>query len=603
MQNNPDKTKILNVIKIAADIGRKAPLMNALNRQAIRFNRGDAVRFDVSLLENGTPIDVSKISTINIEIFDIGAPNAPEPRTASLLVQKTATASDIESVEAEELDTGKCNAAFILDENDTNMDSGFKWMKISSLSADTMRSTFSQGWIEIEESYLSAGEADRLPPEIYLTKDAALSLFLAKEDNLLDLSDKSEARKNIQTYSSSEVDNLIAVHEHSQYLSSAEAENLYCTKNESASIAGNVENISDEVSALASQTVDLSREIERNKEIVEDFACVRMKSGTISVDVKGMDSVPFSICFSYKRKADWQNGDYFFDKSSAVGSAVNGFNILCGNNGEFIKFLFRTNCNTGYASALSFEKSKFPCDGKWHSVVMTVKDKYIENMKCFLDGIMLTPVKSLSYDGNFSGDTSNTSPLKINSFAKDDTSLHSIKIFNFDISQEGSLYTPEDYYNHKRTPAELLNATMEEKALLSLDNDINEVQWKDSSANATHAVLQEETYVPNSKHAYSVAASAIWSIASSNGIFLVKDQAWIPANCKFTICAKSTSEAQFNIGDDSSTTFFDRGKTIPINWTEMGTYWNGNEYKRIRFTPTSTFQGTVEFFVEIKKLK
>ena len=34
MQNNPDKTKILNVIKIAADIGRKAPLMNALNRQA-----------------------------------------------------------------------------------------------------------------------------------------------------------------------------------------------------------------------------------------------------------------------------------------------------------------------------------------------------------------------------------------------------------------------------------------------------------------------------------------------------------------------------------------------------------------------------------------
>ena len=144
---------------------------------------------------------------------------------------------------------------------------------------------------------------------------------------------------------------------------------------------------------------------------------------------------------------------------------------------------------------------------------------------------------------------------------------------------------------------------MEEKALLSLDNDINEVQWKDSSANATHAVLQEETYVPNSKHAYSVAASAIWSIASSNGIFLVKDQPWIPANCKFTICAKSTSEAQFNIGDDSSTTFFDQGKTIPINWTEIGTYWNGNEYKRIRFTPTSTFQGTVEFFVEIKKLK
>ena len=603
MQNDLDKTKILNAIKIIADVGTKTPPVNASNRQTIRFNRGDAVRLDVSLFQNGETVDISKIASLNIEIFDIGAPNAPEPRTSALLVQKTATATDIKSVSLEEFKSGECNATFILDESDTTIPAGFKWIKISTLSSDAMRTTFSQGWIEVEESYMSSPEAEHENPSIYLTKEKALSIFLSKSDNLADLSDNTQARGNLGVYGMDQVDGMIEAHEHSQYISSAEANSIYAAKTDLEEISENLSDASDQISAVSAENAALSKEIERNGEIVEDKSSVRLKNGWINVKVNGLDSVPMSLCFSYKRKAAWTNTDYFFDRSEAVGLNVNGFNVMCGSNGEDIKFLFRTGTNTGHATSLSFIKENFPTDDKWHSVVMTAAGKMTEQMKCFLDGIQLTPRKGTTFDSTFTGDLSTDSPLRINYYTKSDMSLHSIKIFNFDISGEGSPYTPGDYYNHKKTPPELLNATTGNRALLSLEDDINEVQWKDDSSNGTNAALQDETYVPGSRHTFSVRESATWAVESSSGIFLVKDQPWIPANCRFSVCAKSTSQAQFNIGDDSSSTFFDQTKTVQTQWSEIGSYWNGDTAKRIRLTPISAFKGTVEFFVEIKKLK
>ena len=66
---------------------------------------------------------------------------------------------------------------------------------------------------------------------------------------------------------------------------------------------------------------------------------------------------------------------------------------------------------------------------------------------------------------------------------------------------------------------------------------------------------------------------------------------------------KALEMSQIPLFYDSSSTFFDQTKTVQTQWSEIGSYWNGDTAKRIRLTPISAFKGTVEFFVEIKKLK
>ena len=107
----------------------------------------DDVEIAVALMRGATPVDSSQIARIRIEIFDIGARNAPEPREATLLFEKSST--DIRAV-SQSCDN---NATFALSADENAFSAGAKWLRICAFSPAGKRTTFAQGWINVENSY------------------------------------------------------------------------------------------------------------------------------------------------------------------------------------------------------------------------------------------------------------------------------------------------------------------------------------------------------------------------------------------------------------------------------------------------------------------
>lgn len=217
MENTNEKPNAVSVVRIGADSGVFNSPQDAETLAGITLRPRDDVRLDISLLNRKRVIDASDIDGITLEIFDIGAQNAPDPRAELLLVEKSVPASEInKELNDEAYSGGGCHASVLLDSSDTAVASGPKWLKIYARTSGGMRTTFAQGWISIDRGvgeapsnatgrdvYLKAEDAEN-----FLTVDDAGG-FLAKAQDLADILDKPAARRNLEILSAEETEEMV----------------------------------------------------------------------------------------------------------------------------------------------------------------------------------------------------------------------------------------------------------------------------------------------------------------------------------------------------------------------------------------------------------
>ena len=137
-------------------------------------------------------------------------------------------------------------------------------------------------------------------------------------------------------------------------------------------------------------------------------------------------------------------------------------------------------------------------DGKWHSVVVVFNNTLEKGFKCFYDSTTEIPSNVISLRDSVTNaavtlDFTNAymDPTQIN-IGKNPNGAASAesgswngyvknpKIFNFDITKEGSLYTVEDYLNDKDVPNVLLSTEVATKAISGTPPTATNGSWSRS---------------------------------------------------------------------------------------------------------------------------
>lgn len=187
-----------------------------------------------------------------------------------------------------------------------------------------------------------------------------------------------------------------------------------------------------------------------------------------------LGSVPFCFCFSYAKKTAWKNGDMPFNSGNISPSAKeNGISMYIA--GGLVNFYFevRTKSALQTGSKLAIPYSKFPTDGKLHTVQFIVPSADVATWKAFVDGEDITAQGS-STAGNFDGSFALDSilffggtgilgnPLEVE-FAR-------IFISNYDMSASDAPYSVGDYAAGKLPPPSICDTSAEKRALLALDD-------------------------------------------------------------------------------------------------------------------------------------
>lgn len=187
-----------------------------------------------------------------------------------------------------------------------------------------------------------------------------------------------------------------------------------------------------------------------------------------------LGSVPFGFCFSYAKKTAWKNGDMPFNSGNISPSVKeNGISMYIA--GGLVNFYFeiRTKSALQTGSKLAIPYSKFPTDGKLHTVQFIVPSADVATWKAFVDGVDIAP-ESNRITGNFDGSFALDSilafggtgilgnPLEVE-FAR-------IFIANYDMSASDAPYSVADYTAGKLPPPSVCNTSAGKRALLALDD-------------------------------------------------------------------------------------------------------------------------------------
>ncbi len=143
-----------NSVRLEADLAILDSPKNALTKSTIAFRSGDAVRFDVVLLNNGSLTDCSNFTFATFEIFDIGEINEALPRNIKLQVTKSITLENINSsLTDEDAKNGDVHFSINLSSEDTSLNAGVKYIKLCCFDDAGNRFTFASGWIRVEEVF------------------------------------------------------------------------------------------------------------------------------------------------------------------------------------------------------------------------------------------------------------------------------------------------------------------------------------------------------------------------------------------------------------------------------------------------------------------
>lgn len=187
-----------------------------------------------------------------------------------------------------------------------------------------------------------------------------------------------------------------------------------------------------------------------------------------------LGSVPFGFCFSYAKKTAWKNGDMPFNSGNISPSAnVNGISMYIA--GGLVNFYFevRTKSALQTGSKLAIPYSKFPTDGKLHTVQFIVPSADVATWKAFVDGVDIAP-ESDRISGTFDGTFNLTEPLSFggNGFLGNPLEVEFARIFiaNYDMSASDAPYSVADYAAGKLPPPSVCDTSAEKRALLALDD-------------------------------------------------------------------------------------------------------------------------------------
>ena len=404
---------------------------DAQTLREISLKPHDDVEIAVALMRGENPVDSSQIARIRIEIFDIGARNAPEPREATLLFEKSST--DIRAV-SQSCDN---NATFALTADENAFSAGAKWLRICAFSPAGKRTTFAQGWINVENSYDTVIPAPVVPVgEKALTESTASDIFLKKTGNLAELADKAQARENLGVMSAAEVNSAIATvaaqkadasHTHAQYA------------------------LQTSLSETDSGLSDLRR-------AKQNCGQLYLNGGYGFTNCKTTFGAAQSLLFTYEvSETELDSAAWCIIGNLHIWSSQKGFGFAK-NTSNKIQCGFNWSGNTTGRAFIEANTTAF-ADGKPHAwALICGKDDTSGFFKLYCDGVLIGSKTSLALFNDFIPTYGFYFGKSQVSGAQDSSAkgrLSRVAFFNFDVSAPDALYSLADYQTGKSIPPTL----------------------------------------------------------------------------------------------------------------------------------------------------
>ena len=502
---------ITNRIIIRADSQNSDSPKNAQTSREISLKSHDDIEFAITLAKSGESISASAVARVSVEIFDIGARNAPSPRSVKLLLSKST--EDISDIS----DTCSFNAIIEVAAEENAFEAGSKWIRICAFSPEGKRTTFTQGWINIEESFGDSPAAETEIVQSFLKTEDAKGIFLQKDKNLSDLLDKAVALENLGALSAAETLQSIesacsqkadTTHEHSEYLKKSEAQDLYAS---AESTEQSLNEIESEINIIEGNINAAENTITAIENKVLDSHLSKLSAGTLYFN-KGklfgsnfaIPNFPFSICATV-RVDSWEGstdtGQTIFQFGNNADGALFG-SIFFSNLRNAPGIELRISRNTSGAVAYSavsylFDKDTFL--GKEHTIIGVCRELESTplNFDIYVDGakVATTPSKGLTLDSlsgtfyyavntsnpNYSSQPATAYPMM----------LRNLYVFNFDVSAPAAPYSIADYVAGRLIPPALKPS----QVLLALENytiarNSTTTLVKDVSGNSNDATVQ-----------------------------------------------------------------------------------------------------------------
>lgn len=502
---------ITNRIIIRADSQNSDSPKNAQTSREISLKSHDDIEFAITLAKSGESISASAVARVSVEIFDIGARNAPSPRSVKLLLSKST--EDISDIS----DTCSFNAIIEVAAEENAFEAGSKWIRICAFSPEGKRTTFTQGWINIEESFGDSPAAETEIVQSFLKTEDAKGIFLQKDKNLSDLLDKAVALENLGALSAAETLQSIesacsqkadATHEHSEYLKKSEAQDLYAS---AESTEQSLNEIESEINIIEGNINAAENTITAIENKVLDSHLSKLPYGTLYFN-KGklfgsnftIPNFPFSICATV-RIDSWEGSTegtktifQFGNNGNGALWGTIGFNNLINNPNIQLRISKNTDGTISYSEVFySFDKNTF--SGKEHTIVGICRELESTpvNFDIYVDGakVATTPYKGLTLDSlsgtvNYAVNTSNGN-YSVQPASEYPMMLRNLYVFNFDISAEDAPYSIADYEAGRLIPPALKPSQVS----LALENytiarNATTTLVKDASGNSNDATVQ-----------------------------------------------------------------------------------------------------------------
>ena len=502
---------ITNRIIIRADSQNSDSPKNAQTSREISLKSHDDIEFAITLAKSGESISASAVARVSVEIFDIGARNAPSPRSVKLLLSKST--EDISDIS----DTCSFNAIIEVAAEENAFEAGSKWIRICAFSPEGKRTTFTQGWINIEESFGDSPAAETEIVQSFLKTEDAKGIFLQKDKNLSDLLDKAVALENLGALSAAETLQSIesacsqkadATHEHSEYLKKSEAQDLYAS---AESTEQSLNEIESEINIIEGNINAAENTITAIENKVLDSHLSKLSAGTLYFNQGKLfgsnftiPNFPFSICATV-RVDSWEGSTQGIQTIFQFGNNGTGalwgsicFNNVINNPSIQLRISKNTDGTLSYSEvSYFFDKDTFL--GKEHAIIGVCRELESTpvNFDIYVDGVKVatTAYKGLTLDSlsgtvNYAVNTYNAN-YSIQPASAHPMMLRNLYVFNFDVSAPAAPYSIADYVAGRLIPPALKPSQVS----LALENytiarNATTKLVKDASGNSNDATVQ-----------------------------------------------------------------------------------------------------------------
>lgn len=502
---------ITNRIIIRADSQNSDSPKNAQTSREISLKSHDDIEFAITLAKSGESISASAVARVSVEIFDIGARNAPSPRSVKLLLSKST--EDISDIS----DTCSFNAIIEVAAEENAFEAGSKWIRICAFSPEGKRTTFTQGWINIEESFGDSPAAETEIVQSFLKTEDAKGIFLQKDKNLSDLLDKAVALENLGALSAAETLQSIesacsqkadATHEHSEYLKKSEAQDLYAS---AESTEQSLNEIESEINIIEGNINAAENTITAIENKVLDSHLSKLPYGTLYFNQAklfgsnfAIPNFPFSIC-AMVRVDSWEGSTQGIQTIFQFGNNGTGalwgsiwFNNVKNNPGIVLRISKNTDGTLSY-SEVSYPLNTDTFLGKEHTIIGVCRelestpvnfDIYVDGAKVDTGNFKGLTLDSLSGTVNYAVNTYNAN-YSVQPASEHPMMLRNLYVFNFDVSAEDAPYSIADYVAGRLIPPALKPSQVS----LALENytiarNATTKLVKDASGNSNDATVQ-----------------------------------------------------------------------------------------------------------------